>query len=90
MFEAFIINARTDRYNLMCSIDAHENNPSEHDDGSSSGGYPIPLNTITEVLYSLIETINFFGCWMQALEQNLLELCNMYILNEKYVSENTS
>ena len=24
VFEAFIRNARTDRYNLMCSIDAHE------------------------------------------------------------------
>ena len=24
VFEAFIINSRTDRYNIMCSIDAHE------------------------------------------------------------------
>ena len=24
VFEAFIINARTDRYNIMCSIDAYE------------------------------------------------------------------
>ena len=24
MFEGFIRNARTDRYNIMCSIDAHE------------------------------------------------------------------
>ena len=24
VFEAFIINARTDRYNTMCSIDAYE------------------------------------------------------------------
>ena len=24
LFEGFIINARTDRYNIMCSIDAHE------------------------------------------------------------------
>ena len=23
LFEGFIINARTDRYNIMCSIDAH-------------------------------------------------------------------
>ena len=33
----------------MCSIDAHEKkNPSEHDNGSSGGGYPIPLNLTTE------------------------------------------
>ena len=32
----------------MCSIDAHEiNNPSEHDDGSSGGGYPLPSNSTT-------------------------------------------
>ena len=24
VFEGFIINTRTDRYNIMCSIDAHE------------------------------------------------------------------
>ena len=24
LFEGFIINARTDRYNIVCSIDAHE------------------------------------------------------------------
>ena len=24
LFEAFIINVRTDRYNIMCSIDAYE------------------------------------------------------------------
>ena len=38
LFEEFIINARTDRYNIICSIDAHEkNNPSEHDDESIGG-----------------------------------------------------
>ena len=43
MFEEFIRNARTGRYNIMCYIDAHErNNPSEHDYGSSGGGYPLP------------------------------------------------
>ena len=42
VFEEFIRYARTDRCNIMCSIDAHDkNNPSEHDDGSSGGGYPL-------------------------------------------------
>ena len=41
----------------MCSIDAHEKNPSEHDDGSSGGGYPLPSNSTTEALVSLGATI---------------------------------
>ena len=43
LFEGFIINSRTDRYNIMCAIYAHEKNiPSEHDYGSSIFGYPLP------------------------------------------------
>ena len=43
VFEGFIRNAKTDRYNIMRSIDAHEKiYPSEHDDGSSFGDYPLP------------------------------------------------
>ena len=44
MFEELVKNTRTDRYNIMCSIDAHKKNPPKHDDGSSSGGYPLPSN----------------------------------------------
>ena len=62
----------------MCSIDAQEkNNPSVHDDGSSGGGYPIQLNSTTEALFSLSATIYFTGCFLQALEHNILERCNM-------------
>ena len=43
VFEGFIRNAITDRYNIMCYIDAHEK---EHkpscDNGSSGGGFPLP------------------------------------------------
>ena len=40
VFEEFITNVRTDRYNIMCYIEANEKeNPSEFDDGSSGGGY---------------------------------------------------
>ena len=39
MFEGFIINERTDIFNSLCSIDAHEKyHPSSCDDGSSGGG----------------------------------------------------
>ena len=34
VFEEYIRNARNDRYNLMCSIDAHvKQQPSSFDDG---------------------------------------------------------
>ena len=67
MFEEFITNAKTDIYNIMCSIDAYGKNPSEHDDGISGGVYPIMLNSTTEALVSLSATINFIGFWLQGL-----------------------
>ena len=56
-------------------------NPPENDDGSSGGSYPIPLDPTTEELVSLSATINFIGCWMQALEKNL-ERCNIFFCYE--------
>ena len=46
VFEAFIINARTDRYNIMCYIDSYEREyqSSSCDDESSGGGCPLPTN----------------------------------------------
>ena len=68
VFEEFIINARTDRYNIMCSIDANEKNyPLVHDDESSGGGFPLRSNSTTEALVSLSLTIDFIGCCLQAL-----------------------
>ena len=52
LFEAFIINARTDRYNIMCSIDAYEREHQSYscDYGSSDGGCTIPITPTTEAL----------------------------------------
>ena len=42
VFEGFIRNSRTDRYNIMCSIYAHEKeHQSSCDDGSSVEDFPI-------------------------------------------------
>ena len=63
----------------MCSTDAHKNNiPSEHDDGSSGCGYPLPSGSKTEALVFLSSTIYFIGCWLQAFKNNL-KRCHMYI-----------
>ena len=80
LFESFIRNARTDRYDIICFINAYgKNNPSEHDDEIRGSGYLLPSNSTTEVLVFLIAIIYFIGCWIQALEHNVLERCYMYI-----------
>ena len=82
LFEEFIRNARTDRYNIMSSIDVREKyHPSSCDDGSSGGGCPPPSNSTTEALVLLGATIYFIGCWIKPLEHNVIEHLNMYVFN---------
>ena len=52
VFEGFIINARTDRYSIMCSIDAYEREtqPSSCDDDISGEGCPLPTNSTIAAL----------------------------------------
>ena len=44
LFERFIINARTEIYNIMCYINEYERDhqSSSWDDGSSGGSCPLP------------------------------------------------
>ena len=84
VFKVFIRNARTDRYNIMCSIDEHEKyHWSSCDYGSSGGVFPLPSNSTAEALYLLGTTIYFIGCWLKALEHNFIERCHMYLFNMK-------
>ena len=49
VFEELFKNARTDRYNLMCSIDAHEKQHLSYIDGGNiGGGNALPSNSSTE------------------------------------------
>ena len=58
MFGNFIIHARTDRYNIMCSLVAHDKKrPTYEDYESSLGDRRIPKNPTTESLESLVDTI---------------------------------
>ena len=51
MFEYFIKNVRTDIYNLMCYIIAHDKQqPTYFDYESSGGGRQIPKNETIEAL----------------------------------------
>ena len=48
VFEEFIRNERTDKYNLMCSIDENDKHqPSYFDDGSSVSCNALPSNPTT-------------------------------------------
>ena len=63
----------------MYSIGAHEK---EHqlscDDGRIGGGFPLPTNSTTESLELFGATIDFIGCWLEALEHNFIEICKLY------------
>ena len=51
VFEKYIRNARTNRYNLICSIDAHEKQqPVYVNEGIRGCGNAIPLNFTTEAI----------------------------------------
>ena len=51
-FEEFIINARTEKYNIMCFIDAYEREHQSYicDDGISGRGCPLPTTSTTKAL----------------------------------------
>ena len=55
------MNARTDGYNTMCSIDIYEreNKSSSCDDSRRGGGFPLPTNSTTAALESLNAPIDF-------------------------------
>ena len=79
LFGRFIINARTYRYNITCSIGEHEKeHQSSSDDVIRVGGFPLLKNSTTEALYLLGETIDFIDCWLKASEHNFIEICNLY------------
>ena len=49
VFEVFFRSSRTDRYNIMCSIGAHEKeHPSLCNDVIRGGGFQLPSNSTTE------------------------------------------
>ena len=70
MFEDVIIDAKTDRHNLMCSIVAHDKKTEYEDEEFSIGDMPIPKNATTESLEALGDTLNFIDCWLKLFDGN--------------------
>ena len=60
MFEDFITHARTDRYNIMCYLVAHNKiKPAYEDDESSIWDRSIPKNATTKALKALYAALHF-------------------------------
>ena len=85
LFEGLFRNARTDIYNIMCYITAHDRqNPIYVGDTSSSSGRAIPKNSTTIALNSLGAIINFIDYWIKHFQHNYQEILMMY---HKYMIE---
>ena len=70
MFEDFITHAITDRYNLMCSLVAHDKiRPDYEDDKISIGDRLIPKNSTKESLKALGYALNFIDIWLNCLKR---------------------
>ena len=79
MFGDFITHARTDRYNLMCSLLSHDKiKPAYEDDDSSIGYRLIPKHSTTEALELLGATLNFIYIWLKLFEENYDARCVAY------------
>ena len=71
MFEDFITQARTERYNLVCYLVAHDKmQPDYEDDLSSIGDIEIPNDATIKTLGVLVSTFNFIYIWIKLLREN--------------------
>ena len=72
--EGFIKQARTDRYNIMCSLVAHDRlQDNEQDYESSLGDRVIPKDATVNALNSLGATFNFIDIWLHNFRHNYFE-----------------
>ena len=82
--EYFITQAITDRYNLICSLVAHDRlQPDYEDDVSSIGDRTIPNYAIIKTLESLGATFNFIVIWLKLLRGNYCARSESYINSMK-------
>ena len=64
-FEGIITQARTDRYNIMCSLVAHDMmQDNKQDDEISISDRVIPNDATVKALKSLGATFNFIDIWL--------------------------
>ena len=80
MFEDFIKQERTDRYNLMCYLVTHDILQLDYKDYEISIGYrAIPYNLTTKTLEALGATFIFIFIWLKLIRENFNARCDAYI-----------
>ena len=78
-FEDFIKQARTDRYNIMCSLVAHDSMQEyKQDNESSLGDREIPKDATVKALNSLGATFNFIDIWLHNFRHNYFDRSESY------------
>ena len=78
-FEGFIKQDRTDRYNIMCSLVAHDRlQENEQDYESSIGDREIPKYATVKALNSLGATFNFIDIWLHNFRHNYFARSESY------------
>ena len=70
MFEYIITHERTYRYNLICSIVAHDKKTYYKYDEIIIGDRLIPKHVTTEAFKALDNTFNFIDIWQKLSEEN--------------------
>ena len=79
-FEYFITQARIYRYNIMCSLVAHDRLQLDYKDYESSiGDREIPNDATIKTLEALGATFNFIDVWLKLLLENYDAICEAYI-----------
>ena len=83
-FEDFITQARTDRYNLMCSLFAHDRLQLDYKYGKISiGDREIPNDATIKTLEELGATFNFIDIRLKLLRENYCARSESYINSMK-------
>ena len=78
--EDFITQARTDQYNLMCSLVSHDRlEPDYKDYEISIGDREIPNDATIKTLESLGANFNFIDIWLKLLCGNYCARSESYI-----------
>ena len=84
MFKTIIKHERIDRYNIMCSLVAHDKiQPAYKDDKSSIGDRSIPKNATTKALKALGDTLIFIDKWLTLFDKNYDARCEPHITDMK-------
>ena len=80
IYDDFITQARTDRYNRICYLVAHDKiQPDYEDDESYLGDRSIPKDATPKELTALGATLKFIDIWLKLFLDNYSARCDAYV-----------